>query len=129
MEFCTAINCMDGRVQLPVISFLAERFNARYVDVISEPGPNLILAEQTDPNIVESIIYRLAISVNRHHSQGIAIVGHYDCAGNAAGKTEQISHLRAAITVLSKHYPEIEIIGLWVDENWQTSEVLNSDIT
>jgi len=40
MEFCTAINCMDGRVQIPVISFLEERFNARYVDVISEPGPN-----------------------------------------------------------------------------------------
>ncbi|UCH63339.1 MAG: hypothetical protein JSU77_02470 [Fidelibacterota bacterium] len=123
MEFCTAINCMDGRVQLPVISYLEQRFNARYVDVISEPGSNLILAEQTDPNLVESILQRLAISVNHHHSQGIAIVGHHDCAGNTAGKAEQISHLRAAIAVLSEHYPEIEMIGLWVDENWQVNEV------
>ncbi|MHC5086790.1 MAG: carbonic anhydrase, partial [Planctomycetota bacterium] len=26
MSFCTAINCMDGRVQLPVIPFLQNRF-------------------------------------------------------------------------------------------------------
>ena len=42
MSFCTAINCMDGRVQLPVIRFLQERFKVDYVDVISEPGPNLL---------------------------------------------------------------------------------------
>ena len=36
--FATAINCMDGRVQLPVIKFLQERFKAEYVDIISEPG-------------------------------------------------------------------------------------------
>lgn len=37
---------MDGRVQLPVIKYLQDRFKVQYVDTITEPGPNLILAEQ-----------------------------------------------------------------------------------
>ena len=45
MKFCTAVNCMDGRVQLPVISYMMDRFGADCVDVISEPGPNRIIAE------------------------------------------------------------------------------------
>ena len=38
MCFCTAVNCMDGRVQLPVTSYLQERFNVEHVDSITEPG-------------------------------------------------------------------------------------------
>ncbi len=51
MSFCTTINCMDGRVQLPVIKYLQKHFNVDYVDSITEPGPNLILAKQTNFNI------------------------------------------------------------------------------
>ena len=32
MKFCTAVTCMDGRIQLPVIAYLQKRFNAEYVD-------------------------------------------------------------------------------------------------
>ena len=123
MEFCTAINCMDGRVQLPVIRFLKERFDAKYVDVVSEPGTNLILGEQTDPTLVDSIFKRVNISLHHHHSKGIAVVGHFDCAGNPADKTEQVTHLHSAKTLLEKKYPDIDIIGLWVDENWKVIEL------
>ena len=40
MIFFTTIKCKDGRVQLPVISYLQKRFNVQYVDSITEPGPN-----------------------------------------------------------------------------------------
>jgi hypothetical protein len=126
MEFCTAINCMDGRVQLSVISFLKKRFNAKYVDVVTEPGPNLILAKRTDQKLVESIFNRVDLSVHKHHSKGIAVVGHYDCAGNPAEKEEQFLHLRDAIILLRSRYPEVEIIGLWVDDQWQTKEIMGS---
>ena len=56
MEFCTAINCMDGRVQIPVITYLKERFKADYVDVVSEPGPNRILAEGSDQPVLVTVI-------------------------------------------------------------------------
>jgi len=114
---------MDGRVQLPVIDFLKRHFNARYVDVISEPGPNLILSKQNNRQLVKSLLNRVEISVHHHLSEGIAIVGHYDCAGNPADEPEQILHLREAIRFLNNHYPKIEIIGLWVDKHWQAKKI------
>lgn len=123
MRFCTTINCMDGRVQLPVIKYLQKHFNVDYVDSITEPGPNLILAKQTDFNIVESIFERVQISVERHGSVGIAVVGHYDCAGNPATKEEQTIHTLDAIRLIRRRYSNIDIIGLWVDETWNVSEL------
>lgn len=124
MEFCTVINCMDGRVQLPVIQFLQKRFNARYVDTITEPGPNRILAEEND---TASIFRRVDISVHHHHSQAIAVVGHFDCAGNPAQEAEQHRHLQKAVQRIKKRYPEVEVIGLWVDAGWEVREVTNKD--
>jgi hypothetical protein len=123
MSFCTTVNCMDGRVQLPVIYYLKNRFQADYVDVISEPGPNLILAKHTVPILVKSIFSRLQVSVKKHKSKGIAIVGHFDCSGNPGSKEEQIQHTKTAIDLVKKTFNRIEIIGLWVDENWEVEEL------
>lgn len=123
MAFCTAINCMDGRVQQPVISYLKDRYNAEYVDSITEPGPNLILAEQNRPELIQSILERLQISVEKHGSAGIAVVGHYDCAGNPAPRDRQIGHVRDSIRFLRTHYTSIDIIGLWVNEEWEVEEI------
>ena len=123
MSFYTVINCMDGRVQLPVIEYLRKRFVVDYIDSITEPGPNLILAKQTEMNIVESIFNRLKISVEHHASVGIAVVGHYDCAGNPAAKQEQTRHTLDAINCIKRRFDDIEVTGLWVDENWHVSEL------
>jgi hypothetical protein len=114
---------MDGRIQLPVIQFLKKRFQVKYVDVITEPGPNLILAVKSPEHLVDSIFHRLQISVDCHHSVGIAIVGHSDCAGNPKKKEKQIEQIRDAIVTIRNRYNEIEIIGLWVDENWEVKEL------
>jgi len=123
MKFCTAINCMDGRVQLPVISFLQKRFNADFVDTITEAGPNLILAKQKDESKIRSVFERLKISVNIHHSVGVAIVGHHDCAGNPAPKKKQINHLHQSVKLIQEQFKHIEIIIIWVDENWDVQEI------
>ena len=123
MSFCTVINCMDGRVQLPVIKYLQNRFNVQHVDTITEPGPNLVLSEQNNTSLIKSILTRLKISIENHHSIGVAVVGHYDCAGNPALKDQQIVHIKKAIEFVRRHYAEIEIIGLWVDENWKVNKI------
>ncbi len=128
MVFCTAVNCMDGRVQLPVIEYLQKRFRSQYVDSITEPGPNLILAEQTKSDLVRSIFDRISISIEHHHSKAIAIVGHHDCAGNPASKDDQIAHIGKAIKIVRDRYPDIEIIGLWVDENWEACELSKEEL-
>ena len=127
MKFCTVINCMDGRVQLPVIAYLQQRFQAEHVDTITEAGPNLILSEQKNRDAIQSILERLKISIEHHHSVGVAIVGHHDCAGNPAHKDEQIQHIQKAIQFFQKQYEGIEIIGLWVNEEWEVQEVAKSE--
>jgi len=118
---------MDGRVQLPVIKYLQKRFNVEYVDSISEAGPNLILSEQKNTDLIQSILQRLKISVENHHSVGIAIVGHADCAGNPAPQDRQIMHIQRAVHFLLQRYINMQIIGLWVDENWEVHEVIKNN--
>jgi hypothetical protein len=115
---------MDGRVQLPVIRYLLERFDVEYVDSITEAGPNLVLSERKNNVTVQSILERVNISVEKHHSVGIAVVGHHDCAGNPAPQENQIVHIQGAIRFLRQHYENVEIIGLWVDEHWEIHEVV-----
>ena len=123
MEFCAAITCMDGRIQLPVIKYLQKKFSAEYIDTITEAGPNLILHKQEEYLVIQSILERLEISIDVHKSKGIAVVGHYDCARNPAPKEVQIEHIKSAIEFVKMHYNEVEIIGLWVDETWEVEEV------
>lgn len=127
MRFCTVINCMDGRVQLPVITYLQKRYDAEYVDSITEAGPNKILAEGNNSASVQPIFKKLSISIEKHHSVGIAVAGHHDCAGNPATPDEQIIHIQKAIRFLRGRYENIEIIGLWVDDQWKVHEVREAD--
>lgn len=108
---------------MPVIQYLQKRFNAEYVDAITEPGPNQILANRVDMDLVESILNRLEISVGHHHSVGIAIVGHDLCAGNPAPVDVQLVHLKEAAAFIGHHYRNLEIIKLWVDSDWKVHEI------
>jgi len=125
MIFCTAINCMDGRVQQPVTKYMQKRFDADVVDAITEPGPINILAAGTDLSKIQSIIERLKISIEVHDSIGIAVVGHYDCAGNPVTEKEQLIQIEKAVNFLNQKYNDIEIIGLWIDENWTVNELVD----
>ena len=127
MGFCTVINCMDGRVQQPVIEYLKKRFEAKYVDSITEPGPIQILAEQNDIHRIQSIIKRLNISLKKHGSSDIAVVAHYDCGGNPVPKDVQMEQLKDSIRFIREHDETAAVIGLWVDENWKVHEVIKSD--
>jgi carbonic anhydrase len=122
-KFATAINCMDGRVQMPANEWIRKKFNVDYVDTITEPGPNKILAENKDSAAIDSIKRRVAISVNKHGSKYIAVLGHHDCAGNPVDKESQLDHIRLAVKIVNSWGFPVETIGLWVDENWQVSEV------
>ncbi len=123
MKFATAINCMDGRVQIPVIEWLKKEYGVSYIDMITEPGPNKILAENKDSAVIESIKRRVEISVNKHASKLIAIVGHYDCAGNPVEKNTQLKQILSAIKTVKLWNFEAQVIGLWVDHNWEVHKV------
>ena len=123
MLYCTAVNCMDGRIQVSVIEFLQKRFDAEYVDMITEPGMNLILHEGKDRAILESVLNKVRLSVEGHDSQGIAVVGHFDCFVNAGSKDEQRVHTQSGVDWLRGYFPSMSIIGLWVDEKFRVEEL------
>ena len=121
-EFATAINCIDGRVQKPVAEYMQKSFNVDYVDMITEPGPNKILSEGKDVSIVASLKKKVKISIKKHNSQIIAIVAHYDCAGNPESEDVQKEHLCKAVNVIiSWGFPVKKIIALWLDESFKPS--------
>lgn len=118
-RFATAISCIDGRVQKPVIEYMQASFNVDYVDMITEAGPNKILSENMDTGVIESLKKKVAISVHRHNSQVIAVVGHYDCAGNPESEEAQKGHLQDAVKVVASWgFPAKKIVALWLDNNF-----------
>ena len=120
--FACAINCMDGRVQDAVKNYIKEAFHVNYVDIVTEPGPNRILAENTNQPIIESIKKRLEISVHHHGTKVVALVGHFGCAGNPANKEDQVAHLRQAKKTIESFGLGVEVILLWVDDGWEKAE-------
>jgi hypothetical protein len=121
--FCTSINCMDGRVQRPVIEYLEKRFRVDYVDEISEAGPVRYLAGEPDSFETRAILRRVEISLDKHGSRSIALAAHHDCAGNPVDEERQREQLQEGLQLLRERYPRTEIIGLWVDADWKVSEV------
>jgi carbonic anhydrase len=114
---------MDGRIQEPIIKYLKDHYNVAYVDIVTEPGACKILAEKENRISVNSIIKKTEISIKKHGSKLIAISGHYDCAGNPSNEEIQKNQIKDSIKYLESNYPEIKIIGLWVDKDWKINIV------
>lgn len=127
MSFCTSINCIDGRVQQPALDYLTQRYGVQYVDTVTEPGPNGILNRQDDPELIDSMLRCVDVSVRRHHSVAIAVIGHYDCHGNPGDVNRQNADTCGAVRFLRGRYPDTPVIGLYIDESWVAEEVEISD--
>ena len=126
MSFCTVINCMDGRVQLPVIRYLQDRFEVLYVDSITEAGPVKSLAEPVDETVSRSILSRVAVS-RTHGSKVVAVVAHDDCAGNPGDESTQRRQVEEAVEFIAGHFPEALVLGLWLNRDWSVFEVTSRD--
>jgi hypothetical protein len=121
--FATAVNCMDGRAQLPVIEYLKQKYGVEYVDMITEPAPCAVIAEKRDTQAIESLKRRLDISTMRHGSRHLAIVAHHDCAANPVSKETQVEQIRKAMEQVKWWGFGGEVIGLWLDESWTVQEI------
>ena len=118
-----AINCMDGRAQDAVKDYIKEHYGVQYVDMVTEAGPDKILAEKTDQPVVENIKKRVGISIHHHHSKLIFIVGHAGCAGNPVSKEEHLAQLREDKKTIESFGFGVEVVLLWVDENWKANKI------
>jgi carbonic anhydrase len=85
--------------------------------MITEPGPIKALATEPLAPQVESIRRRLEVSLQKHHSNLVAVVGHDDCAGNPVDLDRQTHQLNAASDLIYTWGYPIDIIRLYVDGN------------
>ena len=122
-SFATTINCMDGRVQLPVLEWMKQEYGVDYVDAVTEPGPIKVLSANEDTASVASIRRRLDISARLHGSCAISVVALYDCGGNPVDKDAQMIQLASAIERVKTWAYGLPIVGLWVDEHWTVHPV------
>jgi hypothetical protein len=125
-KFGTVINCIDGRTQIPVITWLKEKFNLDFIDTVTEPGVDKITAIK-DNEKTEEIKSKVLISINAHGSSLIAIAGHHGCAGNPVSKDEHIEQIKKSMDAIKSWNLSAKIIGIWVNEKWQVEEVIKEE--
>ncbi len=116
-KFATVINCMDGRVQDPVNAWMKKQTGAEYIDVITEAGPDRIMASTATASRL--ILQRILVSRDKHGSKTLTLVAHHDCAGNPVSKAEHLIQLEKAGKIMETWNLGMHIILVWVDENWQ----------
>ncbi len=123
MERGTVINCLDGRIQYPVLDFLRNNYNIKFVDAVTEAGPLKILTERTDKCRLFSLKEQILTSLELNGSKFIAVVGHYDCRGNPEERDVQEKQIDNALEYLRKAYgDEIIYVGIYVNEQWEVEE-------
>ena len=112
----TCLNCMDGRVQLPVLNWIRKRYAVQFVDVITRAGMDGALALSDD---IGEIVRSVDISVKINGSSRIFVAGHHDCRGNPADSKTHRRHIMKAVRRLKRLRQGLEVIGLWVNSRWQ----------
>jgi hypothetical protein len=121
--FAAAVTCIDGRTHEPVTAWMRERFGVEYVDLLTQPGPDLALccaAEETLVHLRDS----LAVSADAHRSAVLVIAGHADCAANPVSEAQHRSHVRRATSrALAWAPPGMRVVGVWVDAEGLVEEV------
>lgn len=111
---------MDGRVQLPVLTWIKENYPVDFVDVITEAGMDGVLAKQQD---IAEVQRSIKVSVNINKSTRLFIVGHYDCRGNPVPEEAHRQEITDAVKRLKPLWPAQQVIGLWVNNKWQVEQI------
>ena len=121
-KFGTAINCIDGRTQEPVIDFMKHKYNIDGVDMVTFPGVDGIISS-SNSDAIALIRKAVSISIEKHGSRIIAVVGHFDCAGNPGNREHHYAHIGKAVQLVSAWNFKVEIVGLYVNDKRQIEEV------
>ncbi len=117
------LNCIDGRVQLPVINWIKNNYDIDHVDMITEPGMDAYVAD--NENSVECIIRNIQVSIEKNKSSMIVLAGHDDCKGNPVSEAAHKGHIRSGMSRLKEDFSKVTVLGLWINKSGE-GEVLLS---
>lgn len=115
--FFTAIGCMDGRVQDVVARYGREKFGAKFPDTLTEAGlVGLLAKDPVDEKLLESVKFKaVAVSLGKHHSSGIVVHGHAECAGNPVDDEKHLDDIRKSVEVIKNLVNSaVPVVGVFV---------------
>ena len=125
MKFGTLINCIDGRVQYPVMDYLKKSYDIDYFDAANEAGPLLTLTKKTDKCRLISLKEQIRTSLEEHDSTFIALVGHHDCTDYPGDREFQERQMDEALDYLQRAFGKDKTyVGLYVNEHWEVDEYI-----
>lgn len=113
-SFATSLSCIDGRVQLPMISWIKDRYSVDFVDTITAPGIDKVIFDGN----VESIKKSLMISISNHKSSHVVISGHFGCAGNPVSDEDHFIHIKKSVEIINSWNLDADVVGVWLDEKF-----------
>lgn len=125
--FFTVVGCMDGRVQDMMARLGQQKFGAKYPDTITEAGIVGIIANGPSPEFVDDLKFKLLVSIDKHHSKGIVVDGHQECAGNPVLDEQHKEDIRKSVEYIKKLIDDrIPVVGVFVirdGESWKAKKV------
>lgn len=124
--FFTSVGCMDGRVQAPVSEYGRKGYGVLYADTITEAGLVGLLSNNPSSELLESIKKKILISIEKHHSKGVVVHGHQECAGNPVEDEIHKQDVLKAAGIIKDFVPGIEVKSVFVikeNTNWIVEEI------
>ena len=123
-RFGTAINCIDGRTQEVVIDRMKQDYDVDGVDMVTFPGVDGIFSnKQRSEEIISQLRRAVSISIEKHGSRVIAVVGHHDCAGNPGDREHHHMDIRGAMHEVSSWNFPVQVVGFYVNEKREIEQV------
>lgn len=122
--FACAFNCMDGRCQEQVGTWLKQYAGVAHIDTITEPGVDALLAGTASDAFTEWLRAKAAISAEKHGARTAAVVGHMECAGNPVPREEHAAHITDAVNAVTAWHLFDDVVGLLVNEKWEVERIV-----
>lgn len=115
--FFTSVGCMDGRVQKAANKYASLIFGAEFADTVTKAGlDGLFAKDDVDPDLYESVKSMILVSVEKHHSFGIIVHGHENCAGNPVTDEQHKTDIKKSVEVIKKMVEgkDIDVHGVYI---------------
>src|SRR3989344_2265011 len=125
--FFTVVGCMDGRVQYVIARFGREKFDAEFPDTITEAGIVGLISNNPEQKFVENLEFKLLVSIEKHHSKGILVDGHQECAGNPVDDERHKEDVRKSVEFIRELIEDkVPVTGVFVvrdGDSWKAEEI------
>ena len=115
------LNCMDGRAQIPVITWIKKELDVEYVDMITEAGMDGFLLDQSKDT--EAVKQKVQLSIDVNHARTIVIVGHHDCKGNPVSDEVHKEQIQKAVEDFKKQFSDVKVQGIWLNSEFEVEAV------